>query len=206
MLVRGTRKFLDRIGPPGTGDQVADGVLGDWYANALLWRPQTALFVNERSLFPVLLRLAPAATVLDRFPAAFARVAAGIGVDRVLLDAELSTMRTHALAKTASRRVLVRDHRRARSSTRAHDPSHFGTYPSAKYRLGSLSETLGEIASLGLATLRRCRRHQPLSACEASSETGSQTRSGGTRSVSHPLVCASTRTARPWSGPRSTDR
>ena len=106
MLVRGTRKFLDRVGPPGTGDQVADGVLGDWYANALFWRPQTALFVNERSLAPVLLPLAPAATVLDRFPAAFARVAVAIGVDRAVLDVELATMQTHALAKTASRRVL----------------------------------------------------------------------------------------------------
>ncbi len=104
MLVRGTKKFLDRVGPPEPGEHVAAGVLGDWYANALFWRPQTALFVNERSL--VLLPLAPAATVLDRFPAAFARVAAAIGVDRAVLDVELATMQTHALAKTASRRVL----------------------------------------------------------------------------------------------------
>ena len=106
MLVRGTKKFLDRVGPPEAGERVAAGVLGDWYANALFWRPQTALFVNERSLLPVLLPLATAATVLDRFPAVFARVAAAIGVNRVVLDAELATMQTHTLAKTASRRVL----------------------------------------------------------------------------------------------------
>jgi hypothetical protein len=64
------------------------------------------LFVNERSLVPVLLPLAPAATVLDRFPAAFARVAAAIGVDRAALAAELATMQTHTLAKTASRQIL----------------------------------------------------------------------------------------------------
>lgn len=106
MLVRGTKKFLDRVGPPEPGEHVASGVLGDWYANALFWRPQTALFVNERSLLPVLFPLAPAATVLDRFPAAFARVAAAIGVDRFVLAAELATMQTHTLAKTASRQVL----------------------------------------------------------------------------------------------------
>lgn len=106
MLVRCTKKFLDRVGPPQPGEHAADGVLGDWYANALFWRPQAALFVNEQSLVPVLLPLAPAATVLDRFPAAFARVAAAIGVDRATLDAELATMQTHTLAKTASRQIL----------------------------------------------------------------------------------------------------
>jgi hypothetical protein len=106
MLVRGTKKFLDRVGPPQPGEHAADGVLGDWYANALFWRPQAALFVNEQSLVPVLLPLAPAATVLDRVPAAFARVAVAIGVDRPALDAELATMQTHTLAKTASRQIL----------------------------------------------------------------------------------------------------
>jgi len=106
MLVRGTKKFLDRVGSPEPGEHVAAGLLGDWYASALFWRPQTALFVNERSLVPVLLPLAPAATVLDRFPAAFAHVAAAIGVDRAVLDAELATMQTHTLAKTASRQIL----------------------------------------------------------------------------------------------------
>ena len=106
MLVRGTKKFLDRVGPPQPGEHATDGLLGDWYANALFWRPQTALFVSEQSLVPILLPLAPAATVLARFPAAFARVAGAIGVDRAILDAELATMQTHSLAKTASRQVL----------------------------------------------------------------------------------------------------
>jgi len=44
--------------------------------------------------------------VLDRFPAAFARLAAAIGVDRTVLDAELASMQTHTLAKTASRQIL----------------------------------------------------------------------------------------------------
>lgn len=103
MVVRGTKKFLDRVGRPTPGEQMSDGVLGDWYANALMWRPQVALFVNERTFLPVLVRLAPAMSVLDRFPAAFARIAGAIGVNPILLDAELATMTTRTLAKTASR-------------------------------------------------------------------------------------------------------
>ena len=44
--------------------------------------------------------------MLDRFPAAFARDAAAIGVNRFVLDAGLATMQNHTLAKTASRQVL----------------------------------------------------------------------------------------------------
>ena len=42
--------------------------LGNWYATAVFWRPQVALFVNELSLLPLLIPLAPAATLLERFP------------------------------------------------------------------------------------------------------------------------------------------
>lgn len=46
------KKFLDRVGSPESGEHVVVGVLGAWYANALFWQPQMALFVNERSLVP----------------------------------------------------------------------------------------------------------------------------------------------------------
>ena len=81
--VRGTKKFLDRVGrpmsdPPPTVPQsttaslpqsttaslprstTATTVLGDWYANVLFWRPQVALFVNAATFIPVLMPLAPA--------------------------------------------------------------------------------------------------------------------------------------------------
>ena len=50
IVVRGTKKFLDRVGRPAPGEVASSGVLGDWYANPLFWRPQVAMFVNERSL------------------------------------------------------------------------------------------------------------------------------------------------------------
>jgi hypothetical protein len=40
--------------------------LGDWYATALSWRPQVALFVNEATLLPVLMPMAPAGIVMGR--------------------------------------------------------------------------------------------------------------------------------------------
>ncbi|NBW46191.1 MAG: hypothetical protein EBR45_11645 [Betaproteobacteria bacterium] len=56
-----TKKLLDRIGRPVTVPEPASTHLGNWYATALLWKPQMALMVNERTLLPVLLPLAPAA-------------------------------------------------------------------------------------------------------------------------------------------------
>ena len=41
-------------------------LLGEWYATALLWKPQVALLVNETTLLPALMPLAPAATLSTR--------------------------------------------------------------------------------------------------------------------------------------------
>ena len=107
MVVRGTKKFLDRVGErPGVSDVMSTGVLGDWYVTPLFWRPQVALFVNERSYLSVLVPLAPVRTVGDRMPDAFAEVAIRIGVAPDPVEHELDAMRDHVLAKTASRRVL----------------------------------------------------------------------------------------------------
>jgi hypothetical protein len=74
LVVHGTKNFRDRVGgavePPGE----ATSVLGAWYATALLWRPQLALFVHDTTLLPVLMPLAPAATILHRFPDRLAEI------------------------------------------------------------------------------------------------------------------------------------
>jgi hypothetical protein len=78
--VHATRTLLRRIGRIDGADsapaQRSTSALGDWYATALTRRPQVALFVNETTLLPVLLPLAPAATVTSRFPAALAQTLA----------------------------------------------------------------------------------------------------------------------------------
>jgi len=106
ITVRGTKKFLVRVGRPTEDPPPSTGRLGDWYANPLFWRPQVVLFVSDQSLVPVLLPLAPAATVIERFPAAFAEVARAIGVNEGALNEELAEMESVVLAKTASRSVL----------------------------------------------------------------------------------------------------
>lgn len=45
----------------------SSNALGAWYATVLFWNQRLALFVNETTLLPVFVPLAPAATVIDRF-------------------------------------------------------------------------------------------------------------------------------------------
>jgi len=55
LIVHATKKLLDRLKRPAERlEEVSTGFLGPWYATALFWRPQVALFVNERTLLPVL--------------------------------------------------------------------------------------------------------------------------------------------------------
>jgi hypothetical protein len=107
LIVRATKKLLDRIGPPtlDEGEQ-STTMLGQWYATAVFWKPQAALFVNESTLLPVLMPLAPATTLLARFPQQVAAVLAAHGIPGTIIGAELQQMHDHRLAKTASRSVV----------------------------------------------------------------------------------------------------
>lgn len=106
-VVHGTRKFLDRVGvPAGAELGHPTTVLGDWYATVLFWKPQAALFVNESTLLPVLLRFAPEATVIDRFPAALATVLRRHGIGEALIEDECQAMADHGLATTKNRSVV----------------------------------------------------------------------------------------------------
>jgi hypothetical protein len=107
LIVRATKKLLDRIGPPSLGEgEQSTTLLGQWYATALFWKPQVALFVNEPTLLPVLMPLAPAATLLARFPQQVATVLAAHATPDTIINEELRQMRDHRLAKTANRSVV----------------------------------------------------------------------------------------------------
>ena len=54
--------------PPATSDDVSTTALGAWYATRLPWRRPTALLVDHTTLLPLLMPLAPAATLLTRVP------------------------------------------------------------------------------------------------------------------------------------------
>jgi hypothetical protein len=105
-VVHPTKKLLDRL--QRTPDVTAEGttVLGDWYATVLFWKPQIALVVNEQTLLPVLVALAPAATLLDRFPGVLRDVLQAQEIPRRFIEAELAEMREYQVAKTSNRSVL----------------------------------------------------------------------------------------------------
>jgi len=108
--VHATGRLLRRIGridgPHSAPGQRSTSALGDWYATALTWRPQVALFVNETTLLPVLLPLAPAATVTSRFPAALAQTLAAHQTSHLFRDTELAHMTDCHLAPTSNRNVV----------------------------------------------------------------------------------------------------
>jgi hypothetical protein len=106
-VVHATKKLLTRVGSPGQdAASRSSTALGDWYATALFWSPQVALFVNEPTLLPVLMPLAPAATLTERFPKALAGVLAAHGVSPVFIDDEVARMDDCQLATTQNRSLV----------------------------------------------------------------------------------------------------
>jgi hypothetical protein len=65
-----------------------------------------ALVVNERTLLPVFLPLAPAATLAQRFPIALREVLRALDMPAEFIDSEISGMGEVVYAKTANRSVL----------------------------------------------------------------------------------------------------
>ncbi|GAA4263633.1 DUF6933 domain-containing protein [Dactylosporangium darangshiense] len=107
LIVRATKKLRDRIGPPDLrGDERSTTVLGEWYATRFGWRPDVLLLVNEATLLPVLLPLAPAATALSRAADHIAAAMATHGASDAIIAAELEQMLTHRIGTTANRSVV----------------------------------------------------------------------------------------------------
>ena len=101
-----TKKLLDRIKPEIAEPGQSDTALGNWYATVLFWKPQVALLVSERTLLPVLMPLAPAATLALRFPAQLALVLKEHNAPSEFIAQEVWRMDKVQYAKTANRSVL----------------------------------------------------------------------------------------------------
>jgi hypothetical protein len=68
LIVRATKKLRQRLrsATPYDGEP-STTLLGEWYANLLPWRPQQLiLLINEKTLLPVLMPLAPGASAPAR--------------------------------------------------------------------------------------------------------------------------------------------
>jgi hypothetical protein len=107
LIVRATGKLLQRLGRPTLREsEGATTLLGEWYATALFWRPQVALLVNEPTLLPVVMPLAPAATLLARIPEQIAAALSAQGAPAPIVDEEVRRMRDWRLGPTANRSVV----------------------------------------------------------------------------------------------------
>ena len=107
LIVRATGKLLQRLSRPTLREgEGATTLLGEWYATILFWRPQVALLVNEPTLLPVLMPLAPAATLLARIPEQIAAALSAHGASASIVDEETQRMRDWRLGSTANRSVV----------------------------------------------------------------------------------------------------
>lgn len=125
LIVRATKKLLDRIGPPTLRDgEQSSTLLGQWYATVLFWRPQVALLVNESTLLPVLMPLAPAATLAARAAGYIAATLAAHGTPGAVLEEEVRHMRDYRVATTANRSVvgIMNEFSRLAEAHRDRDP------------------------------------------------------------------------------------
>lgn len=103
-----TKKLLDRVKPPARSTPTKPTTyLGNWYATALFWRPQVALLVNERTLLPVLMPLAPATELAKRFPEHLSSVLLAHGAPHGLIEHELAAMHNFQYDKTANRSLVT---------------------------------------------------------------------------------------------------
>jgi hypothetical protein len=106
-MVHATKKLLDRVKQrPQPAAAEATSMLGSWYATYVGWRQQVVLLVNERTLLPVLMPLAPAVSLLERFPQHLAGVLGALDVPEEFVDQELAAMGEGVWAKTANRSVV----------------------------------------------------------------------------------------------------
>jgi hypothetical protein len=105
--VHATKKLLDRLKEPVEVPVVEPTTkLGNWYAKPLFWKPQVALFINETTFLSVLVPLAPASTLLRRFPIVVAMTLEAHGVSRSFINAEIEAMQSVGVSKTQSRQLV----------------------------------------------------------------------------------------------------
>ena len=107
LIVRATQKLLQRLGPPTLQDsEQSTTLLGEWYATALFWKPQIALLVNEMTLLPALMPLAPAATLPTRIAQQIATLLTAHGTPPAIIQDELHQMRPCQVTRTANRSLI----------------------------------------------------------------------------------------------------
>jgi hypothetical protein len=107
LIVRATKKLLRLTGPPTALEHDRGAtLLGPWYATVLFWRPRVALLVNESTLLPVLMPLAPAATLTNRVAEHVGSVLIAHHAPTAIVDQERLHMQSCQLGATNNRSVV----------------------------------------------------------------------------------------------------
>ncbi|WP_431922996.1 DUF6933 domain-containing protein [Amycolatopsis tucumanensis] len=107
LTVRATKKLLRLAGPStARDDDRGTTLLGPWYATVLFWRPRIVLLVNEMTLLPVLLPMAPAATLTSRIAEQISTALTVHQAPATFVDQERRHMQNVQLGVTANRSVV----------------------------------------------------------------------------------------------------
>jgi hypothetical protein len=112
ITLRCTKKLLGRLGAsraakPGAPERLPTARLGDWHAN-VLYRPNAELvmFVNDRSLLPVVVPARPGELIVVRFVEALGEVLRRLGVPAEVIEGETAQMAVVQIGPTRSRQIL----------------------------------------------------------------------------------------------------
>lgn len=101
-----TQKLREKLKHELSDPMPTDHWMGSWYAAVLMWKPQVVLLVNELTLLPVLMPLAPSSTLAQRLPAEIQRVLLGLGMPSPAIDLAPGNWSEAAVCKTASRSLV----------------------------------------------------------------------------------------------------
>lgn len=106
--LRCTHKLLRRgLTESPHGEVAPTTLLGDWYANVLVTRPQhLVLGVSERTLLPVIVPAKSAGTLPARLLEALPPILSMFAIPHASVQAECDHMREHRIGRTARKRVL----------------------------------------------------------------------------------------------------
>lgn len=107
VVLRYTRKLLDRVGAPDPDPPASSSLLGDWYAKPFQIGPKRfILLMSGTSRLPVVMHARDVANLGRNFPDALGKVLAALGVPTVQVEGEVASSRDFVYASTDSRSML----------------------------------------------------------------------------------------------------
>ena len=106
--LRCTHKLLRRgLTESPHGEVAPTTLLGDWYANVLVTRPQhLVLCISERTLLPMIVPAKNAGTLPARLLEALPPILSALAIPPASARTECDHMREHRVGRTAGKRVL----------------------------------------------------------------------------------------------------